>query len=167
MPYKQEGVGLWKQRALKLAQLTEDLIVEKQRLTAIYAALTKNPNVSLTSEVGLLRDWVLRDYHGTINEEKQRRLEDAILGRLRGNTTPELFRTAVNQQFSAGGIGLPFRTTQRISERLESALALGHAGSVSDALGMPAATSPEDTLSILKSQAELPPGENPSQPSKL
>lgn len=162
MPYKQEGVGLWKQRAMKLARLTEDLITEKQRLTDIYSALSKNPNVSLVSEVQMLREWVLRDYHGTISEEKQHRLEVAITGRLRGNTTPENFREAVNQAFSSGGIGLPFRTTQRISERLESALALGHAGSVSDALGMSPASTPKETLSILKAQAELPPGEEPS-----
>lgn len=159
MPYKKGGVGLWKQRARNLAQLTEDLIIEKRRLTAIYTALAKDPNVSLVNEVHTLREWVVRGYSGTINYEKLHRLEVAITGRLRGNTTPENFRETVNAAFSAGGIGLPFRTTQHISERLEAALALGHAGSESGTPSAPVSTTPEETLSILRSQAELPPGE--------
>ncbi len=161
--YKDEGVGLWKQRAVKLAALTEDLITEKQRLTDIYATLEKNPNVSLTEEVRLLREWILKDYRGAINEQKQQRLNEAILGRVRGNTTAENFRTSVNLAFSEGGIGLPFRTTQRISERLESALALGHAGSIGDALASSIGAPTKPPLTVLKAQTEsellLPPGE--------
>lgn len=182
--YKDEGVGLWKQRAIKLAALTEDLITEKQRLTDIYAALEKDPEAPLTKEVELLSQWVLKDYRGAMPDQKKQRLEEAVMGRLRGNTTAEDFRTTVNLAFSEGGVGLPFRTTQRISERLESALALGHAGGVGDALashlGAPAPSSSikerlssfetktplflkkKQSLSILEAQATmplLPPGE--------
>lgn len=155
LPYKQDGVGLWKQRAVKLASLTEDLIIEKQRLTDIYAALEKNPKMPLREAIFSLHVWILKDYRGKINDEQYARLDEAILARLRGNSTAEDFRAKTNLSYSEGGIGFSFRTTQRISERLESALALGHAGSIGDAV-MPVVGLNEKTrLTLLKQQAEI------------
>lgn len=152
-PYKDQGVGLWKQRAEKLAALTEELIVEKDTLSELYAALAKNPGTPLLEAVHALRDWLLREHKGTLKEDQQMRLDDAVMGRLRGNTTAEDFRQSLNRRYSDGGVGLSFRTTQRISERLESALALGHADNLGEAPPSSANTNFKSALDILKEQA--------------
>lgn len=126
LSYKKEGVGLSTQRAVKIASLTEDLLVEKDVLLALYAALEKNPNASISNEAHRLRVWILKEHPGKMNDEQYARFDTAVLGRLHGNITAEDFRTVLNRTFSLGGVGLSFRTTQHLSERLESALALEH-----------------------------------------
>lgn len=142
LPYRHEGVGLWKQRAQKIAELTEDLISEKKKLTEVYAALEKNPGTPISEDIHALRKWILRDYQGKTDADQYTRLDEAVARRLRGATTPEEFRDEVNLSSSMGGVGFSFRTTEHISERLESALALGHAGSVMDALASSASAPP-------------------------
>jgi len=154
LPYKKEGVGLWKQRATKIALLTEDLITEKEKLTDIYAALEKDPKTPIAEDAHTLRVWILKGYHGKIGDQQYIRLDGAVTGRLRGNITAEDFRKMLNLSFSQGGIGFSFRTTQRISERLESALALGHAGSIQNPPPSSLITNMKSALTILQNQAE-------------
>ncbi|MFZ2167831.1 MAG: ABC transporter ATP-binding protein [Minisyncoccia bacterium] len=135
LPYREEGVGLWKQRAMKIAGLTEDIIAQKKKLTEVYAELEKHPEMPLTAEVSALRAWITKEYKGHIDDIQRIRLNDAIAKRLRGSTTPEGFRGELNHARSEGGIGFSIRTTQRLSDRLEAVLVLGHIeGNIKDAI---------------------------------
>lgn len=134
-PYREDGVGLWKQRAVKIAELTEDILSQKQKLTDILARLEKHPEISLTHEITELRHWATKEYTGHLDDEQISRLNDAINDRLRGKTTPEEFRAQLNLSRSKQGVGLSMRSTQHIADRLESVLALGHmGGNVSEAI---------------------------------
>lgn len=152
LSYKDGGVGLWKQRAIKLAELTEDLITQKRQLTNIYLELERNPGTPLSEEVHILREWILKEYHGKVTNEQYTRLDKSVEARLRGNMSAEEFRNLANLSFTKEGIGFSLRTTEHISERLESALALGHAGNVLDALAL---TPNTGTDSESDSQVEL------------
>ena len=135
LPFREEGVGLWKQRAIKIASLTEDVIAEKKKLSDIYAELEKHPETPLTDEVSSLRAWITKEYQGHIDDTQRTRLSDAIAKRLRGSTTAEQFRQELNLARSQGGVGFSIRTTQRLSDRLESVLVLGHIeGNIKDAI---------------------------------
>lgn len=133
-PYNDEGVGLWKQRALNIATLTEDILAERKKLVDVYAALEKNPETPVTDEVASLRVYITKEYRGTMDDAQRILLDEAITGRLRGSISPEEFRKTLNLARSHGGVGLSIRTMQHASDRLESVLALGHMGNVKDAI---------------------------------
>lgn len=133
-PFREEGVGLWKQRAIKIAELTEDILAEKRKLAEVYAELEKNPETPITDEVASLRTYITKDFHGHLDDEQRIRLDEAITGRVRGSITPEEFRKTLNLTRSKNGIGLSIRTMQHVSDRLESVLALGHMGNIKEAI---------------------------------
>jgi putative ABC transport system ATP-binding protein len=134
LPYKEEGVGLWKQRAIKIAALTEDIIAEKKQLSDVFAELEKNPETPIIEEVQALRRWILKEYMGALDDAHTKRLDDAIAARLRETITAEDFRKNINLPFAKGGVGLPFRTMQHISDRLESSLQMGHMNTLPESM---------------------------------
>jgi putative ABC transport system ATP-binding protein len=125
-PYRDGGVGLWKQRARKIATLTEDLLTHKQKLAATYATLADNPAASVAMEVSMLRAWILAEYTGHVTNDQLVRLDECIEDRLRNDSSAEDFQKVINLARSQGGVGFPIRTTHNLSDRLESVLALGH-----------------------------------------
>ncbi|MFZ3044068.1 MAG: ABC transporter ATP-binding protein [Minisyncoccia bacterium] len=133
-PFRDEGVGLWKQRAIKIAQLTEDILAERKKLADVYAELEKSPETPITDEVASLRTYITKEYHGHLEDMQRIRLEEAITERIRGSSTPEEFRKILNQARSKNGVGLSIRTMQHVSDRLESVLALGHMGNIKEAI---------------------------------
>lgn len=133
-PFHDEGVGLWKQRAVKIAALTEDLIEQKKEITDVYSQLEKHPEKPISEEVRLLRVWILKEYKGKIDDIQNTRLDEAITKRLRSSITPEEFRKLLNLTKSQSGVGFSIRTMQHVSDRLESALALGQMGGIANAL---------------------------------
>lgn len=141
LPFSKDGVGLWKQRAHKIAMLTEDIFNEKKRLADVYKDLEANPETPLGEEITSLREWALREYRGTVDAEQTERLNEVIGERLRNNISAEDFRKTVNLARSKGGVGLSVRTTQHIGDRLEAVLAWGQTGNLQDAIQTIAAIS--------------------------
>lgn len=123
-PFHEEGVGLWKQRAIKITNLVEDLLSERKKINDIYKDLESNPEKPLSEEVYALRMWILKEYKGKLDDKQNTLLDQAILERLKKVKSPEEFKRILNLQKSKGGIGLSIRTTQHLSDKLESALAL-------------------------------------------
>ncbi len=134
LPYRKGGVGLWKQRAHKIAELTEAISSEKKKLTEVYAELKENPETPLQEEAASLREWVVREYRGHIDETSRTRLDEILIGRLRGTLSPEDFRKMATLARSRGGIGLSLHSVQHMSDRLEAVLAWGKTGDMKDAM---------------------------------
>ncbi len=134
LPFREDGVGLWKQRAHRIATLTEDILTEKKKLSDVYKELEKNPETPITEEVHSLREWMLREYHGKIDDVQRERLDEIVTGRLRNNIGTEDFRLKANLARSKGGAGISMRTAQRISDRLEAVLVWGKTGEIKDAV---------------------------------
>lgn len=133
-PYHEEGVGLWKQRALKISAITEDIIAERKKLVDVLHELEKNPEKSLTTEVSELRAWILKEYSGHVDDLQRMRLDDAVSKRLRGGMTAEEFHKTLNLAHSKGGIGFSIRSAQRLSDRIESVLVSGLPGDIKEAI---------------------------------
>lgn len=123
-PFHDEGVGLWKQRAVKIAALAEDLIAKKRELDAVYHELEKHPQASLNETVSSMRLWVLKEYTGKINEEQIKHLDEAIDKRLRGVIKQDDFRKMLNLPAAKDGIGFSIHTARHVSDRLETLLSL-------------------------------------------
>jgi putative ABC transport system ATP-binding protein len=141
LPYRKDGVGLWKQRAHKIADLTDSILTEKKKLSDVYKDLEKNPEVPVAEEVNSLRVWILKEYKGIVDETQRERLDEVITGRLRNNISTEDFRKTVNLGRAHGGVGFSIRTTQHISDRLEAVLVWGQTGNMKDAVQAIAAVS--------------------------
>lgn len=133
-PFHEEGVGLWKQRAIKIAALSEDFIAKKREMDALYYELEKNPTASLGEETESIRLWVLKDYTGKINSEQIKRLNDAIDKRLRGEIKQDDFRKIINSPLPKGGVGFSIHTTRHVSDRLETLLSLSQHQGIEKAL---------------------------------
>lgn len=133
-PFHDGGVGLWKQRAIKIASLSEDLIAKKRDMDAVYHELKIHPNTSITETVNEVRLWILKEYTGKIKEEQIKYLDDAIDKRLRGTMPSDIFRKTLNLTMLKGGVGFSVHTTRHVSDRLETLLSLSQPEGVEKAL---------------------------------
>jgi len=124
-PYNDGGLGLWKQKAKRIADYVEEIINEKAGMEEIYAKLEKIPEAPLRTEIENIIDWLLKDYKGRISAFQKLQLYETINERLRKIISPEHFRKVLNLPKTKFGVGLSFRTSQKISEKMEMILKNG------------------------------------------
>jgi hypothetical protein len=120
-------------RAIKIASLTEDLIAEKKKISDVLKELEDSPEKPIVEEVKALRLWILKEYTGKVLPVQEARLDESIAKRLRNTIDAKEFRKTLDRPQSKGGLGFSMRTMQHISDRLESALSLGHADGILNA----------------------------------
>lgn len=121
-PLKDGGLGLWKQKAKKISNYVDDIIEKRRNIEEIYYELEQNPESALKSEIDKIRAWLLSDYKGKISSIQKIRLDEIISERIRSIITSENFRKIVNLPKNKFGIGLSFRASQKITERMNSIL---------------------------------------------
>ena len=134
LPYRKNGVGLWRQRARKVADLTEEILSQEKRAAEVYQELAKNPETPLAEEIDSLRAWVLEVYGGLLDDQRRTRLNTIIEGRLRGTISMEDFQKTASLPVAKGGVGFAMRTAQKMSDRLEAVLRWGKTGNMQDAI---------------------------------
>lgn len=122
-PYKKGGLGLWRGRAEKISKTIEDLIAQRRELEEIFKELEKNPQMPIQEEVRRLRNWLLEAYKGKLSTLQLEQLDEVIQERIRNIITPDNFKQTLILSKRKFGIGLSMRTSQQISERLESIIA--------------------------------------------
>jgi putative ABC transport system ATP-binding protein len=125
-PWREGGLGLWRQKAGKVSAMIEDVIREERTVDDVYAQLEANPEAPLADDIEKLKGWLLGDYKGKISLLQQQQLTEIVAERLRGVITPEHFVSALNTPRSKSGIGFSIRTAQKIAEKFELVLAQGH-----------------------------------------
>ncbi|HVM76984.1 MAG TPA: ABC transporter ATP-binding protein [Candidatus Paceibacterota bacterium] len=121
-PYRLGGVGFWKVRAAKIAKFVNDIIERRHEIAEVFNDIEHYPEVSLTSEVERIREWLLEEYRGQIDETQKARLNEIINERLRNIITSEMFKKVLSLEKKKFGVGLSLRTAQRVFERMEFAL---------------------------------------------
>lgn len=121
-PFRDGGLGLWKSKAEKITQMTEELMTEKKQMTDIYKELEKNPEAPIYEEIRRVRDWLLESYKGKISDIQKIQLDEAIYERIRNIITSENFQKVLNLSKNQFGMGFSMRATQTISEKLETIL---------------------------------------------
>lgn len=125
-PFKDGGIGLWKQRAIKVANIVEELAYNRKKIEDIYAELDRNPELPLYEEIARMRDWLLSSYVGSLTDTERVRFDEAVEDRIRNIISPEHFRRVLELPRKDFGVGLSVGTIRGISEHLESILAGKH-----------------------------------------
>ena len=121
-PYKEGGVGLWKQRARKIAIIAEDIVEKRKAINDVYEELEKDPETPLYEEVSKIRSWLLEEYKGILSDVQIVRFDEAVEDRFRNIITPENFRQVLELSRADFGVGLAPGTVRAASERLETIL---------------------------------------------
>ena len=121
-PFKDGGVGLWKQRAQKIALIAEDIVEKRKKIEDIYKDLEKDPETPLYEEVAKMRAWLLEDYKGLLSDIQIVRFDEAVEDRFRNIISPENFRQVLELSRTDFGVGLAPGTVRSVSERLETIL---------------------------------------------
>lgn len=124
-PFKDGGVGLWKQKANKINNYIEEIVERKKDIETIYAELERNPESPLEAEIERIRNWLLEDFKGTVSQIQKIRLDEIIEERLRLIIDLKQFQKAVNFPKNKFGVGLSLRASQTMAEKLESVLGKG------------------------------------------
>jgi putative ABC transport system ATP-binding protein len=125
-PYKEGGVGLWKQKARKISNYVESVIEERKKIAEIYNDLTQHIETPFADQVLKLRHWLLTEYHGQLDHLQRVRIDELLTERLQKIITDKNFQDALTLPKSKFGVGLSMHTSQRISEKLELALNYQH-----------------------------------------
>ncbi|MEK9154756.1 MAG: ABC transporter ATP-binding protein [Patescibacteria group bacterium] len=121
-PFAEGGIGLWKQKAKKIADYVNDVIEERKEVDEVYMELEKNPESPLKDEVEKIRMWLLKDYRGKLSELQKIQMEEIISERLRSIIGAPDFLKTVSLSKKQFGIGFSYRTSQKISEKMEMVL---------------------------------------------
>lgn len=121
-PYKEGGVGLWKQRAAKIADYMETVIKEEKELGALYKKLEQNPEEPFYEEMEKIQRWLLDGFTIKMTPLLKRRLSEITEERIRNIIPSEHFRKILNLSKNEGGVGLKIRTSLKITEKLETLL---------------------------------------------
>ncbi len=126
-PWRDGGMGLWKQKAAKVSGIIEDVIAEKRTVGDIYTELETHREAPLHDDIEKLRTWLIQDYKGKLTDIQNMQLAQVINERIRGVITPDHFTEILNLPRSKSGLGFTIRTAHRIAEKLEFILKEGHA----------------------------------------
>jgi len=121
-PFKDGGLGLWKQSAVKIAETVEELAYNRKKIEDIYEDLERNPEVPLYEEISKMRNWLLSSYSGVLSDTERVRFDEAVEDRIRNVISSEHFCRVLELPRKDFGVGLSLSAIRGISERLESVL---------------------------------------------
>ncbi|KKP23721.1 MAG: Macrolide export ATP-binding/permease protein MacB [Candidatus Nomurabacteria bacterium GW2011_GWE1_32_28] len=119
MPFKDGGVGLWKKKTERVTQYLEEILEEKKNIEHIYKVLEENPEMSIFDEILSIRNWVLEGYTGKITPVQASALDQIISDRIRNFISADKVVELLDLSKNKFGVGLSFRASQVISEKLE------------------------------------------------
>jgi putative ABC transport system ATP-binding protein len=118
--YNEGGVGLWRQKAIKITNYIEDIIEGEKKFNLFYKKIKEAPEAPLSKDVEDLRNWVLEEYKGALTPLQLERLDEGIGERARNIINTDHFRKILDLPKERGGVGLKIRSSFKIAEKLES-----------------------------------------------
>lgn len=118
-PFKENGVGLWKKKADRVTDYLEVVINKRKDIEHIYNTIKDHPEISNEDEIRNIRNWIIKDYTGALSELQISALDEAINDRIRDFIDGKKFVEILNLSKNKFGVGLSFRASQLMSEKLE------------------------------------------------
>ena len=118
-PFKEGGVGLWKKKALKVANYIESVIDKRKDVAHIYNVIDNNPELSIFDEVKSIRNWLIEGYTGKLSSEQALALDEVIMDRIKGSIKEDKVVENLDLSINKFGVGLSFRAAQVMAEKLE------------------------------------------------
>ena len=125
-PWRDGGLGLWKQKAMRVVDWVENVIEKRREVEDVYKALEKQPESPLRDDIEKLKAWLLGEYSGKITELQNEQLTELVNERIRGIITADNLFAILSLPRSRSGLGFSVRTARRIDEKLEFILKEGH-----------------------------------------
>ncbi len=123
-PFRDNGVGLWSQKAERVSNYVESIMNIQHDIGAIRETLEKSPELSINDEVRRIRQWLLEETFGDFSDFQISALEEIISDRIRGHINNEQFRSLLDRPEKILGAGFSFRTAQKLAERFETLLSV-------------------------------------------
>ena len=121
-PYREGGLGLWKQKAKSVADAVEGMVFENFELSLAHEKLAKNPSTTLKEEIENIRRWLLEIYKRELSQFQMDSFDECLENRLRNIITGENFVRVLSMSSHDGGIGFSIPDALRIYDRLEMLL---------------------------------------------
>ena len=118
-PFKEGGVGLWKKKAERVTEYLEEIISKRKDLESICAQIENNSEVSIFDEIHNIRKWLTEGYTGELNTSQITSLDQVISDRIRNFITREQVVELLDLSNNKFGVGLSFRASQILAEKLE------------------------------------------------
>ncbi len=121
-PFREGGLGLWKQKAKNIADAVEEIIAENYEVAQAHEKLRKHPGAPLKEEITSIRNWILEIRKGQMSPFQQDSIDECISERLRNIITSDNFVKVLTLSKRDGGLGFSIPTALKISDRLEMLL---------------------------------------------
>jgi len=122
LPFRDGGVGLWKQKAKKVRAYIDGLMEGKKELDLLYKKLEQNPNKPFDREIDDIRGWLLSGFPFKLSPIQIERIDELIGERIRNIITPSNFRKGLDLAKAKGGVGLRSGTSFKMADKLETIL---------------------------------------------
>lgn len=129
-PFKEGGVGLWKKKAERVTLYLEGIIDKRKDVEHIFNTIEKNPELSISDEVQVIRNWLMEGYTGKLSPQQFISLDQVVSDRIRGFIPADKIVELLDLSTNKFGVGLSFRAAQLIAEKLELILAENDSESV-------------------------------------
>lgn len=121
-PFKEGGVGLWRQRAAKITEEVGEFIDQSRNLEGAYKRLLQEPKADISQEVVKLRAWLLGETKLHLKTEEARILDQKITERMKSLIPSAEFVHALNLSSNYGGAGIRIDTAMKLGEKLDTLL---------------------------------------------
>lgn len=125
-PYKDGGVGLWKNKAVRLATYVESIIDKRHDIDAIHRIIEARPELPIDEEAAHIRAWLLDGSKLRLTDMQKTILDQVVSDRLRNYISTKQFTELLSLSKKTYGVGLTFRASERLTEKMETALSSGH-----------------------------------------
>ncbi|MBU3925807.1 ABC transporter ATP-binding protein [Patescibacteria group bacterium] len=121
-PYKNGGVGLWRQKAEKLTAEVEEMIKREESLKSLFERMNNNPNAPIKAEIEDIQNWLTKSFKGKMTAYQKLQISEIIEERLRNVINSDHFLKTLNLSKSLGGVGLKIGSSLKMKDKLESIL---------------------------------------------
>jgi hypothetical protein len=118
-PFKEGGVGLWKKKAERVTDYLEGIIDKRKNVEHILSVIEKNPELSISDEVSVIRNWLIEGYTGKLSPQQITSFDQVVSDRIKGFIPANKIVEILDLSTNKFGVGLSFRAAQLMAEKLE------------------------------------------------
>ena len=126
--FKNFGVGLWKQKAVRISEQIELFLQEKKHIVSLLRHPLHTTDSETHYKLQKITQWLLEDIQGRVSDHIFEKVVSFVASRVSGDFSRDDFIAHLDENPSHGGAGLHIQSAIRISERLD--ILLGESFSV-------------------------------------
>ncbi|MDP3902341.1 MAG: ABC transporter ATP-binding protein [bacterium] len=113
-PFVAGGLGMYKQKAMRLSEEISILI----RLFKFLGDMDTSNKKDLSEKTSALTGWLLNDYAGNLSDKQKEKIRDAVLAKIKGETSLTQFQNQLDMPAKDGGAGLNWSTAKNLAQKI-------------------------------------------------